>query len=213
MAVGIIRTAWSGTSGGPGLTQIAIAETVSGGTGSFFTATNVQNAVNAMRTFWDSIKGILPNELLLTVQPTVDIYNEVNGDLIASITAATAPLNVAGTDAGSYAMASGLKATLQTGVIANGRRVRGAIFIVPAGASALTAFGTAASAARTTVNNAGAAFRTALAVDSLIQVVYSRPVTAAPDATPPVVARDGFLSAVSAYDTNEKTAVLRGRRD
>lgn len=209
MAVGIIRTGWQGTTGGPGLTQTAIAETASGGSGSFFTTTNVQTAVNAMRTFWDSVKALLPDEIVLTVSPTVDIYNELNGDLIASISAPTAPTSVAGTATVSYAMASGIKAQLTTGVIANGRRVRGALYLVPAATSAFTAGGLVASATRTTVNTAGATFITALATPLMRQVVYSRPLKDAAG----TVTRNGFITTVSSWDTNEKGAVLRGRRD
>ena len=50
MAVGIVRTHWSGTSGGPGLTQLAVKE----GAGAFWTQTQAQNAVNAVRQFWES---------------------------------------------------------------------------------------------------------------------------------------------------------------
>jgi hypothetical protein len=213
MAVGIVRTGWSGTSGGPGITQWAIAETLEGGVGSFFTQTNVQIAVNEMRVFWDTVKGLIPNEVTLTVSPTVDIYDEVSGDLIGSITATTSPLTVAGTDAGAFSMASGMKVKLATGTIRNGRRVAGATYIVPGGASSFNTSGVVPSTPRTTVNNAGNAFRVAMLAQLILHVVYSRPVTADPDATPPVVARDGALAEITAYDTNEKTAILRGRRD
>lgn len=209
MAVGIIRTNWAGTTGGPGLSQIAIAETTSGGVGSFFTTTNVQTAVDAMRAFWQALNGLLPNELTLTVSPTVDIYDEVSGDLIASITATTSPATVVGLDSGVYSMASGMKMKLATGVIRNGRRVAGALYIVPAGATAMTNTGNIASTARTTVNNAGNTFKTALATPLLKHVVYSRPIPSGEPNGP----RDGALAEVSAYDTNEKTAILRGRRD
>jgi hypothetical protein len=208
MAVGIIRTNWAGTSGGPGLTQVAIAETVSGGSGSFFTGTNCQIAVDQMRIFWDTIKATIPNECALTVSPVVDIYNEVNGELQASITAPTAPTTVLGTDIGVYSMASGVKLTLQTDTIRNGRRVRGAVYIVPAGASTMTNLGNVQSSSRTTINTAGNAFRAALATPALIHVVYSRPLV-----VDGVQTRDGALSLVTGYDTNEKSAILRGRRD
>ena len=209
MAVGIIRTAWAGTTGGPGLTQVAIAETSSGGSGSFFTTSNVQIAVDAMRAFWAAINGYLPNELTLTVQQQCDIYNELDGDLIASITAPVAPVTVTGTDAGVYSMASGMKLGFETGVIRNGRRVRGCLYIVPAGASSMTNTGNIASAARTAVNTAGNNFKTALATPLLKHVVYSRPQVNEAG----TITRNGALAEVQSYATNEKTAILRGRRD
>src|SRR5678809_371942 len=112
MAIGIVRTTWAGTSGGPGLSQIAVAE----GAGAFWTATQAQNAVNAVRTFWNSCAPLLPDDIVLTVQPVVDIYNEVDGQLTASVTAATPPTSVTGTSAVAFAMAAGVKMTLNTGV-------------------------------------------------------------------------------------------------
>jgi len=209
MAVGIVRTNWSGTSGGPGLSQWAIAETLEGGVGSFFTTTNCQIAVNEMRVFWEAIKAYIPNEVILTVSPTVDIYNEVNGDLIGSITATTSPTSTTGTDTTSYSMASGMKMKLATSTIRNGRRVAGALYVVPSGGAAMTAFGVVPSTARTALNNAGNAFRVALLTPLLKHVVYSRPL---PE-DHPLGPRDGALSEITAYDTNEKTAILRGRRD
>lgn len=202
MAVGIVRTNWAGTSGGPGLTQIAVTE----GAGAFWTTTQAQNAVNAVRAFWDSIKGLLPDEIILTVSPVVDIYNEVDGQLVASVSAPTPPGAVAGTATVTYAMASGLKMSLNTGVIRFGRRVRGTVFIVPAATSAFTATGVVASATKTTINTAGTALLTSLGTSGLQLSVYSRP-RVLPSARP------GAVTPVSAIETNEKGAVLRGRRD
>ena len=209
MAVGIIRTGWAGTSGGPGLTQTAIAETVDGGSGSFFTTTNCQTAVNAMRTFWDSIKTLLPNEVTLTVSAAVDIYNEINGELIASIIVPTPPLSVSGTSTLTYSMAAGLKVNLLTGVIRNGRRVRGSLFLVPATNAAFSDTGNALGSARTTINTAGAAFLSSLATPALRNVVYSRP-QKDEEGNIEVV---GAIATVSSWETSEKTAILRGRRD
>lgn len=208
-AVGIIRSGWMGTSGGPGLTQTAIAETTAGGSGSFFTTTNVQTAVNAMRTFWDSIKTLLPDEVVITVSPTVDIYDEINGELIASITAPTPPLSVQGTSTLTFSMAAGLKVNLLTGQIRNGRRVRGSIFLVPMTNAAFSSTGLALQSARTTINTAGGVFLSALATPLIRNVVYSRPVKDE-EGNIEVV---GATTTVTTWETNEKTAILRGRRD
>lgn len=205
MAVSVIRTAWAGTSGGPGLTQLFITEA----SGFFLTPTSAQTAVDAVRTFWNAIAATLPNELVLTVSPVIDSYNQLNGDLIGSTSAATPPASVAGTDTGAYSMPSGMKVNLNTGVIRFGRRVRGSIFIVPAANAVLTTNGAVASASRTTVNNAASTMRTTLNTAGLPLVVFSRPKLA----TATQAARDGAFSLVSALETNEKVAVLRGRRD
>ena len=213
MAVAIIRTNWTGTTGGPGITQIALTEYLGSGDEGFWTPAKAQSAVDAMRGVWDAIKAYIPNEITLSVSPTVDVYDVVSGDLVASATAPIVPINIAGGDVGAYSMASGMKATFATGVIRNGRRVKGCMYIVPAGSTAQTVFGLAATAAKTAVNNAGTAFIAALFGATMVQVVYSRPVDADATATPPVVARDGAIATVTSWDTNEKLAILRGRRD
>jgi hypothetical protein len=202
MTLGIIRTAWAGTSGGPGLTQLAITEA----TGAAITVGQAQSAVNAVRVFWDGIKGTLPNDITLTVSPVVDLYDEVTGELTGSTTAATPPTSVVGTVSSAFSMASGLKVNLNTGVIRFGRRVRGAIYVVPGAGTNNTDSGAIGSTVRATVNSAGATLLTAMNTAGLNLVVYSRPQT-----TP--AARDGATSIVSGIETNEKVAVLRGRRD
>lgn len=205
MAVSLIRTAWAGTSGGPGLTQLAITEA----SGTFLTPTNAQTAVNAVRAYWNSIIGLLPNEIILSVSPVIDTYDETTGELVGSTSAATTPTLVAGTDTGSYSMASGGKMNLNTGTIRFGRRVRGTVFIVPMASSAYTAFGALGSTPRSTIATAGETMRTALAAAGLPLVVYSRP----KDATVDAPARPGAVTLVTACETSEKGAVLRGRRD
>lgn len=205
MSVGIIRTAWAGTSGGPGLTQLAVREP----SGVFATDASVQSCVNAVRAFWNAIAAQLPNEITLTVQPTVDWYREADSELVGSITAATAPASVAGTDTGSYSMASGYKCNLQTGVIRNGRRVRGSIYVVPAALGVFSTSGTIGSAPRATTNTALATLKSSLNGSGLEWCVWSREFKATADKP----YRAGATAPVTVAEVNEKVAVLRGRRD
>lgn len=204
--VALIRTAWSGTTGGPGITQLAVDQVTS----SFgpFSAAESQAAVNAVRAFWDGIKAYLPDEITLTTSPVVDVYLSNNGNLAWSSTAATSPASVTGTSTVAYAMPAGLKVNLNTGVIRNSRRVRGSIFVVPA-AGANTTGGLALGTARTAVNAAGATLMASLATAGLKLQVWSRPLKDANG----VITRDGATADVIALETNEKIAVLRGRRD
>lgn len=205
MAVGLIRTAWAGTSGGPGLTQMAIKEA----DGTFITSAGAQTAVNEVRTFWNAIAGLLPNEIILSVSPVIDFYNELNGDLISSITAATTPSLVQGSDTLGYSMASGGKLNLHTGAIRDGRRVRGTVYIVPLAGSAFTALGGLGSTPRSTIATAGNTLRTNLAAANLPLAVWSRE----RKATATLPQRNGAVTLVSTCETSEKGAVLRGRRD
>lgn len=202
-STGIVKTTWSGTTGGAGVTTLAISTPV----GDPLTSTQAQAAVNAVRAFWDGIKAIMPNEVQLTVQPTVDDITVSDGKLQGSLVVGTAPASVSGTDTGSYSMAAGLRATLNTGSIHNGRRVRGAIFIVPAAAaSGYNNTGTALDTAKTTINTQGSTLLSALTTAGLELLVWSRP-------TPKVSLNDGTIHVVNSITCNNKTAILRGRRD
>ena len=206
MTIGKIATSWAGTSGGPGLTQLFFDNPTTFGP---ISATEAQAAVNAMRTYWDAVKGLLPDDVTLTVSAVVDQYNEVTGELVGTVTAATPPTTVAGTSAAAFAMASGIRVNLQTTVIRNGRRVRGAQYLVPAASTVYAATGNVASASRTTINTAGTAFLNALDTAGLRPVVWSRPL----DADQPNGPRVGDLAEITGWDASEKGAVLRGRRD
>jgi hypothetical protein len=187
------------------VTQTAITDD----TGIFLTAAGAQTCVNAVRTFWDAIKANLPDEIVFTVSPVVDSYDETDGTLFASTSAAVAPTSVTGTSSAAYMMAAGIKVNLNTGVIRDGRRVRGAIYVVPAASTVYSALGTVGSSIRTSVNTAGTTMMTSLATAQHPLCVWSRERLAS--ATLPQ--RDGAVSLVNAIEVNEKGAVLRGRRD
>lgn len=200
--VAIVRTNWAGTSGGPGLTQLALL----GAAGGDWNPGGEQGAVDAVRTFWNSLVGLLPNELTLTVSPVIDVYNTENGELIASHVAPTPPANVVGTFTGVYAMATGVKVNWNTNQIRFGHRVKGATFIVPIGSTAFNNLGVVDSVTRGTIQTAANTLRNSLAANSTPLAVWSRPKTVP-------IPRAGFATEVAASEVNEKTAVLRGRRD
>lgn len=200
--VAIIRTEWSGTSGGPGLTQMAVM----GAAGGEWNPDGAQSAVNAVRNFWLSLASLLPDELRLTTMPTVDTYDTATGELSSSATAAIPPSTVAGTSASGYAGGAGCKVTWQTGQIRNGRRVRGSTFIVPLSAAAFTGTGTIGSTQQTTINNAATALLAALTAGGTSLAVWSRPLIL-PNP------RAGFQTQVISGICSSKSAILRGRRD
>lgn len=203
VVLGIVRTGWTGTSGGPGLTQLAVEAAADPHT---WNSAAAQSAVDAVRVFWDGVKALMPDDIVLTVSPVVDIYSIATGELVGSHSATTPPTSVTGTNAGAFAMASGMKMNLNTGVIRDGRRVRGSVFLVPASGAATGSNGLVLSASRTTVNTAGNAMRGALTTAGLNLVVWSRP-------TSPGPSTDGATAICNGVETSEKGAVLRGRRD
>lgn len=206
MTVGIVRTEWAGLTGGPGLTQMAIAANPAGQ----FLAAEIQTAVNAVRAFWAALVTLLPDEASLTVNATVDQFNEVDGTLEYSGTAATPPAVVIGTSAASYQAGAGMKVSWETGTIQNGRRVRGATYIVPASGGVFTSDGVVSSTSRTTVNTACANLISTLTSADLFLQVWSRQLKN-PDTG--AVERNGFRTQVTSGVCGEKGAFLRGRRD
>jgi hypothetical protein len=199
--VGIVKTLWSGLSGGPGITQIAVC---TAGEGGAWDGTKAQTAVNAVRAFFAARPSTLPNELTLTVDPTVDIFGIVTGNLEESFSAATSPAAVVGTNAGSFSMASGAKINFKTAGIKNNRRIRGGLFIVPCAGDVFDTNGTISSTPRTNWLTDANALRTALVAGGLEHVVWSRPSAKG--------ANDGSYAAVTSYDVPTKGGILRGRR-
>lgn len=200
--VAIVRTEWSGTSGGPGLTQFALL----GAAGGIWNPSGTQAAVNAVRAFWDGVKAYLPDELKLTVNPVIDDYDTATGDLVGSYVATTAPALVAGTSTTGYAAGAGLKITWNTGQIRNGYRVKGSTFIVPLSNAAFGPTGTIVLSTQTAMNTAATNMLTALTAAGTSMGVWSRPREL------PTV-RAGYATEVLAGVCSSKTALLRGRRD
>lgn len=205
MPIAKVVTAWSGTSGGPGITQTYFEDLEN----DAITATQAQGAVDAVRAFWDAIKAYLPDEVFLNVSPVVDSYNVVNGDLTATVSAATTPAQVAGTSALGFAMAAGARINLTTADIRNGRRVKGSIYLVPATTALLSTNGLVSSTGRTAINAAGVTMKNAFVTAGARLIVWSRPLKNAQG----VITRDGVSNVLTGFDTSEKSAVLRGRRD
>lgn len=206
MPVALIRSAWSGTSGGPGVTQLFCR------TGPEFGAITVEQATaatNAVRTFWTSMAPFLPNEIVISVSPVVDEYDVSSGSLIDSTVATSGTQAVQGTSAAIYSMASGVKINMQTGFVRNGRRVRGGIFLVPAGSNVYSDVGLIAGAARTTIGTAANKLIADFKTGNLELGVYSRPIAAGEKYGP----RLGAFAPYTASEVSEKVAILRGRRD
>jgi len=203
--VALVRTHWSGTSGGPGITQIALL----GAAGGIWNPGGEQAAVNAMRAYWDSLKAYLPNELSLTVSPVVDWYDRETGELQGSNVAATPPVVVVGASSAAYVGGAGLKVTWETGQVRDGRRVRGATYIVPIEGACFNTTGTVATTVRAVINTSSANLLTALTAGGVSMGVWSR-FRPAKDELPE---RAGAAFQVTTGICSSKSAILRGRRD
>lgn len=215
LVVGVVKTHWSGTSGGPGLTQMAFQSQTDPHT---WDAAAAQTVVNAVRTFWGNLPTYLPNDITLQVDPVVDVFNIMDAGLVGTYTAATTPTAVSGSDVNAFAMASGLKLTLKTGSILNRRRVHGGLFLVPAAGACFDTSGNVVSGAVTAITNAANTLLTSTRTANAGWCVWSRPhkafVSLKRDGTTiNHPARDGAASDITGFTLNTRGATLRGRRD
>lgn len=195
-----IRTVFAGVGGAPLYNNLYFSNAP--------TSTAAQEAVDLVTAAWDGLTSIMDIGLTGTVLGEVAELEDTTGEVQAvyAVTAGTFDPSFAG-DALPHA-AQGL-VRLQTQTFVSGRRVRGRIFVpgLTEGANtngvpnantiaSLTAFGTAL-----------------IQVTGPELVIYTRPRLADPDATPPVSARVGSHSVVTAAAAWDQWAVLRSRRD
>jgi hypothetical protein len=198
-----VVTHWTGFAGAPGFTNF------------FFEhadppSTAAQAAVDNTRAFWNGAKGLLPSVVTLTVDPLVKIINAEAGTLTDVITVATAPTAVSGSAANEYAAPVGMCVNWNTTTVHHFRRVRGRTFLVPTAEVTFIAGGVPDPTFVTALNGVATTLRTATGPTFGI---WSRNVTADPDATPPRVARAGVFAPATANSVPSKAIVLRSRRD
>lgn len=195
MALYRVKARWSGFTGAPGYSIFHFDTAVDANT------SGAEAAAGAVRTFFNSVSSLLPDVVTITVENSVEVVEESNGELQDVLTVAAQPV-VVGQHMGNFSTAVGACVTWQTGSVRKGRRVRGRTFLVPLAANAAFAGdGTLASAALTQLANAAQA----LHQGGFGLQVFARP--SAPGAT------DGGSYSVTGARISDKTAVLRSRRD
>jgi hypothetical protein len=197
MAVYRFTPRWDGFSGAPGYTNFhfLLADTPTG--------TELADSAAKIRTWFDALKAYLPNICTITFPAEIVQLNTETGELEGTY-AITAPASVTGTGGTTaFSSATGVCVNWNTAAVVNGRRLRGRTFFVPCmptatfqsdgtlGVGAQVAF----QAASTTLadSTAGMPF-----------VVYHRPTLGG---------SDGVAGPITSSSVNDKTAVLRSRRD
>lgn len=201
MTVGIVRMTWDGNSGGPGLSQFAIA--ASGGTA--WTAADAGTATSAVRNLAAAMALYIPDDIRLQVSRNVDLYDQVTAKLTGSVTASSTPAQVVGQSAGAFLAGAGFKTDWNTGVVLGGRRVVGKTYWVPAVGTAFDTDGTLAPATITNINTALSTYLSALTTGNLSMQVWHRPGGKAAPA--------GTMVAVNSGSVKDRSAFLRNRRD
>lgn len=176
---------WTGFPGAPGYSVFYRGED------------NVLTA--ALRTFYESVKTVIPTNVNIQVASSGDVVDSVTGALSGNW---TSPANtvVDCTGAGSYGAPAGAMVKWLTSAIVNGRRLRGKTFLVPIISSAMETDGSINFTLITQIQNAAAALLTSEAGNL---GVWHRPVNST----------GGSWSPITSAVVPDRVAVLRSRRD
>lgn len=180
-----IPVLWNGFAGAPGY--------------SVFYRNTTTIATAEIRTFYDSVKALLPATVDINVPNSGDLVDEATGELAGTWNTAANAI-VAGTSVAGYAAPVGAVVRWLTAGINNGRRVRGRTFLVPGAAGMQQSDGTLLGTAQATLQAAASALVTA---DGAALGVWHRPVNGA----------GGAFHLMTAADVPDRMAVLRSRRD
>ena len=197
-----VNCAWQNFPGAPGVSV-------------FWLENATQARVDAIRTFFNSIAGLIPTGTTITVPGSGDVLNDSDGKISSTWSVTTPPAVVTGTGAGAYAGQTGMVVHWLTAGVINGRRLRGRTFIVPTVNTTFETNGSPTSAAINTLNTAANTLVGALGLDF---VVWSRPVKAHtkydPESGAPtnVPARAGSTANVTGVRVPDLAITLRSRR-
>jgi len=188
------KLTWALPSGGPGVTTLFA-----------FPDTTEQVFADGARAFMsDALQVATAHDALPTgcsIQGDSIVDNiEVTDGTLASAVPVTAPVVINGNATGSYSAPSGAVITWLTGLVHQGRRVRGRTFLVPIANQQLDTNGTLGSAFLTNLRNAGAAY----IASAVNPCVWARPDQGT---------TNGAAFSIAAASVADKVAVLTSRRD
>lgn len=198
-----VRARWTGFSGAPGYTVLHFRDFASTNDNpDAVTQAGATGAVTRTRAFFDAIKALLPTQVLINVEPEVDVIESTDGKLQRSYTTGTTAA-VAGTATSAFSAASGAVVNWRTDGVRNGRRVRGRTFLVPIAMTAFATTGQLSTASQTTLQSAATALADNAQTPDLH--VFGRPTAAG--------ATDGVAHPVSNAGVPLMGAILTSRRD
>ncbi len=201
-----IRTLWTGFAGAPGYTNMYFGTTDPLQAGA-------QEAGQACATFWNAIKGFMPDDVSLTLDTAVALIEDVTGQQTGELALTGLTASNVGTSTGGFFGPTGACVSWGTGTFLYGRRVKGRTYLVPLAASASNTTGGLDTTARTTIQTAAST----LVSGPGQLVVYTRPREAKSAEESPtgkaITARPGSSSLVTSAVVRDRAAVLRSRRD
>lgn len=186
MPLNRVRVALTGFTGLPGVATFHFNSSVTD--------------MTALRTFWDSVKSVFPNSVLINVPNAGDTITE-NSGVIQGAWSGPAQATVQGTGGTTSVVSTGgPMVRWTTPQVVDGRRPIGKTFLTPMVAIHLTTTGTVASSVATTVSNAAQALVVAYAGE---MKTYHRPKGGT----------GGVGCTIIAGTCSNKLMVLRSRRD
>lgn len=175
---------WTGTTGLPGV--------------SVFYSLGSDDATASLGTFFNAIKGLIPNVVQIGIPGSGDKLEHTTGKLSGSWAGGTSA-SIAGTAPGAFAAGVGLYVRWGTNTIRAGRKFVGRTFICPINSGLFDAQGTIATAPLSTVQTAA----NALVAASPTIVIYGRPHTGL---------SDGIFAGVTSALAPDVVTSLRSRR-
>jgi hypothetical protein len=200
---------WTGFLGAPGYTNLYFRDFEGAGVIDQAIADGAVAKVHTWIQAWDD--G-LPNTVTLTVDPSVEVIEETNGELLGFFTTVPGSPNVGGSTM-PYSAASGAVVNWYTNGIRNGRRIRGRSFMVPIGSNGMENNGTLNGTALGSWRTATGVLISGAGTGDL--GVWARPTPILDGAGEPTgeYNDDGIWHVVTSYTIPDKAAVLRSRRD
>lgn len=179
-----LRVTWNGLGGLPGLSTFYYG----------VASPNVSDAV----TFFSALASQFPTGLSWDIPSSGDELDDATGTLLGGWAGSGGGQVAASGGAGSYAAGTGYRIAWNTGVVAAGRRVRGATFMCPVITSVYDSQGTIAAAYLANAQTAANAFVSS----GVAKGIWHRPHAGAP----------GLYAAMSSALIPDKVSSLRSRR-
>lgn len=167
---------------------------------------SLQDFASELRAMYETLKHYLANNLTVSMEPDVSLYDDATGSLV-DVHTLTPPAQVIGTGlVATISRATMVKHRYRTDLVHNDRLVRGGVFFGPCGEPALAGDGSVSSACRAAIPGAYEGLLDIAGATRL--AVWSQPVRVDGNVTDE--GRAGYVQTVSSMPL---PAVLRSRRD
>lgn len=186
-----VRVEWNGLGALPGLS-------------TFYYGVASPN-VSDLVTFFTAIKALFPSGLSWTIPSSGDEIDDATGALTGGWVGSGGGTVSATATAAGYPAGVGARLQWNTGVVYDGRRVRGATFLAPLYGNAYESNGTLTTACISTLQTAADAW----VASGVAKGVWSRPITGSDD---PADDRPGLYAAISSCKIPDRVTSLRSRR-